>query len=176
MPEIKGGLRGGRRLWRLWGDCGDGRISRSAVAASRKMRPHSPPRGTISRMNIRRGMNRLFIVAWVVYGVWLLWYVIREPINRDEGIAFQELQSCYHISPGATWNQCSDAYRQSVNEAEQAGYREMRQPSWIGLVLLALVVPPLLVYGVVLLLVKIAKWVVAGFRTTTSQGPQARPG
>ena len=131
--------------------------------------------GTISRMNIRRGMNRLFIIAWVVYGVWLLWFVIREPINTADSAALHGLQSCYHTSPGADWNQCTDTYRQSVKDAEEAQYREMREPSWIGLVLLALVVPPLVVYGIVLFLIKVASWVVAGFRTSTSQGPKARP-
>jgi hypothetical protein len=52
-----------------------------------------------------------------------------------------------------------------VDEAVQSRNERIRQLLWIGLVLVAIIVPPLIVYGVVLLLVKLAKWVVAGFRT-----------
>jgi hypothetical protein len=48
---------------------------------------------------------------------------------------------------------------------------QMSHPSWIGLVLLMLIVPPPAVYGIVLLLVKVASWVVAGFRTSKSADP-----
>ena len=122
-------------------------------------------------MNIRRGMNRLFIIAWVVYGVWLLWYAIREPVNTAHSAALQWLQTCYHTAPAADWEHCRDSYEQSVKDAEQAQNREMRQPSWIGLVLLMLVVPPLIAYGIIFMLVKVTSWVVAGFRTSKPASP-----
>jgi hypothetical protein len=126
-------------------------------------------------MNIRRGMNRLFIVAWVVYGVWLAWYVFQAPDDNFRSLALLEDQRCEHqfwISrTGALPDNCADKYTQMMAEFRQDRREQMSHPSWIGLVLLMLIVPPPAVYGIVLILVKVASWVVAGLRISKPANP-----
>jgi hypothetical protein len=126
-------------------------------------------------MNVRRGLNRLFIVAWVVYGVWLAWYAFQAPIDNDRSFALLEIKGCenqVHDAPlGAAVRNCANEYIRHVAEFEQARNEQIHQPSWIGFVLLALIVPPPIVYGVVFLLVKVVSWVVVGFRISKPANP-----
>lgn len=119
-------------------------------------------------MNIRRGMNRLFMIAWVVYGGWLLWSIFLSDTYGPRVYPVARYRVCMDMaSSTAGLNACNDEFHKDW----QAANKEMLQPSWIGFVLLLLAVPPLVVYGVVLFLVKIARWVVAGFRTSKPANP-----
>ena len=117
-------------------------------------------------MNIRRGVNRLFIVAWVVYAVWLAWYAFNTQVDTELNLAMTSYEIC--VTQNRSFDQskeCSDKHLQEVHQIIQDRNERIRRPSWIGMVLLAMIVPPLVVYSLVLLAVKIACWVVAGFRT-----------
>lgn len=111
-------------------------------------------------------MNRLFIIAWVVYGVWMAWYAYNAQVDTQLKNALTTWEICVLQDRGFEHSlECNKEHDQRLNEILRERSERIRQPAWIGLVLLAIIVPPLIVYGVVLLLAKLAKWVVAGFRT-----------
>ena len=113
-------------------------------------------------MNIRRGMNRLFIVLWTVYVLGLALYAWRETVRFDETVARSGLSDC-ELGARDAFKTCLDGIAPKVEAARGEHYREIRRPAWIGMALFVVVIPPLAVYGVAFLAVKIALWIAAGF-------------
>jgi len=125
-------------------------------------------------MNIRRGVNRLFIVAWCAYGLYVAWYAYNKEVDDDLKFAGLGWDLCVQENHGSayeTGKYCKAEEDKAFTEAFQRRDARLRDPSWIGLVLLFMVAPPLLFYGVGLLVVKIVMWVVAGFRQPRSDIP-----
>jgi hypothetical protein len=123
-------------------------------------------------MNIRRGMNRLFIVAWVGYAAWIAWYAYNAQVDAEIKTSLTTWEIC--VTQDRSFDhslQCNKEQDQRMHEILRDRSERTRQPAWIGLVLLTIIVPPLAAYGVALLLVKVATWVVAGFRTTKPANP-----
>ena len=120
-------------------------------------------------MNVRRGFNRAFVVAWVVWVLFLVWWAMdfaaKDRASLDDLI--------YQGEHGRSWD---SNYRAS--QAELANWRKQREEStfWAitrgfittrdGLSLLAtlFVVFPAIVYTVLFTTGWTAGWVYRGFR------------
>jgi hypothetical protein len=114
-------------------------------------------------MNIRRGLNRLFIVAWIVYATCFAWYAYNVQVDSD--LEWQSLRwkSCLQQA-GPVMQQCGEEHERRVQQIFRDRDTRIRSASWIGMVLFMMVVPPLVFYGIALALTKVGGWVAGGFR------------
>lgn len=70
-------------------------------------------------MNVRRGMNRLFIVAWVVYAVWLAWYAYNGEVDTDLRMALTSHEICVTQEHG---------FDPQISRLEERSETHLREP------------------------------------------------
>ena len=122
-------------------------------------------------INVRKGVNRIFVVLWVVYGVWILLYPIHRDL-QDRQSAFDatnaSLQLCFE-PPGPGFEWCEQQYQVGMDR-DREGYKiggSWTQFGWhlLWVVPVALCVPPLFVYGCFYGLWRTGRWITRGFAT-----------
>jgi hypothetical protein len=127
-------------------------------------------------VNVRKGLNRIFVVLWVVYGVWVIVFpVIGDLREQNAALAItNEAESlCFQDARGFEY--CSKQWEAGVardRESHKIG-SSWTQFGWhlLWVVPVALCVPPLLLYGIIYGTVRIVSWIVRGFAAQPKEHP-----
>ena len=124
------------------------------------------------QMSLRRGFNRVFVILWAVYVIWIIWYPIHEEMKMRQAafdVTGAIYQSCLQAHDSSRcWTEYEDGLKRDMELYKIGGIWTENGWNLLWLVPVVLFVPPAAAYGVVLGLVKVGAWVVSGFR-----GPKA---
>ena len=160
-------------------DGGDDRQKAAAPFRSdaRPFTGRLPGSARLFQMNLHRGFRRVFAVLWVLYGASVVmypFYAAEKAMDAAASFSVMTFNSCI----GAPRNQglsyddqlrvCSAESRHAFDSVGLGtGWKNL----WMNLrwhllwaLPVVLLVPPLIVYGVIWLLLKIGLWVARGFR------------
>jgi|ERR1700683_2723259 len=128
--------------------------------------PDSSTAWEICLFNLKRGFNRLFLVLTFL---WVGYCAVVFPIQQS-GDAFNQYQressGCYQ-SEGSISDKvsCADvAFTNWRDSADQWTYKRYYRNLWLPL-LLAIVFPPAIIYGLARGLAAVTIWVGRGFKT-----------
>jgi hypothetical protein len=132
-------------------------------------------------MNLHRGFHGLLIILWVLYmGAILLWPFPEAEEQTDTAISVASVayEKCLNAIAGRSHGHISsddfrlcEAQRQKALKDMDVGlwmvWKDLwRHSGWhvLWIVPAVLLIPPLIVYGIIWLLVRVSLWVVGGFR------------
>lgn len=116
-------------------------------------------------MTLRRGFNRLFIVAWLIWAGFWGWSFVKESA-REYDFWSQQIYEGRHGHPRATPEELEewDKYREQSRVSNKLKAYLATRDFWL-FILAALGVVPLLVYGIVLGTSRVVRWVYRGFQS-----------
>ncbi len=117
---------------------------------------------TERRVNYRRGFNRAFAVVCVMYGVWFLWLLWRWN-EETRSQLFSSAQDSFERCTQSK-EECSKAYAAELKEISNrfpSPFGITWRESWVLPV--GLIVPPSLIYGLIIAIVRLIRWVYSGF-------------
>jgi hypothetical protein len=131
-------------------------------------------------MNLQSGFNRVFAVLWVLYGASVVLYPFYEDekaMDAAASFSVMTFNSCINAprNQGLSYNEQLSLCSADSNNAFKSvglgmGWKNLwRDLGWhlLWAVPVALLAPPLIVYGLTWLLVKTALWVAKGFRVSS---------
>ena len=141
----------------------------------------------MTEVNIRRGANRIYVVLTVVwcFVVLLLPFELR---RREFEVEMQAPTAYYNTCTntctsaalrrplydslgnkpsGKSYEECSDEFHRDLDEVAARNTYVAFMGGYLGLLWLpvAMVIPPAILYGGLLLLSKVGGWIIAGFRS-----------
>ena len=125
------------------------------------------------QINWKKGFNRLFVVLSVAWGVFALWYLPVRQWHEQFDMAYEEWNSCLEsaeshsyrseIDHKAAVEACNQERDKTRKEIPPSAWADLGMNGWFFLILTALV-PPAMVYVVVLVGLVIVRWVWRGFK------------
>lgn len=121
-------------------------------------------------MNLKRGFNRLFIVAWLVWIGFGFWLVL-DDARRQRDFWISMIQFEYSQPSKDRDQQKIDEYRKHFNELTtipvlKTFFKEATT-TWVGWIVVVgfAAIIPALVYGMSIAAFLIVRWVLRGFRS-----------
>ena len=128
----------------------------------------------MGRLNLRRGFNRIYLIPSLLWCFYVLYWPIKTK-NGEYRYQFSFASDSYQSCRDArlkTNEQCTAEWTAELRKIDHGplsrnSYLFVSDGSYVGLLLipLAMAVPPVIVYGILLGLVKLALWIINGFRT-----------
>ena len=134
---------------------------------------YSKPR-MATRLNLRRGFNRIYLILAILWCFWVLWLPVKAR-NEEYSRHFRDAYD--------DWTGCRDNHLKSIQQCDverdtalaEAKHNTLdKNPylwasggfnAWLVLLPVFMVVPPAIVYGFLFALVKLALWLIKGFRS-----------
>jgi hypothetical protein len=128
-------------------------------------------------VNVRRGINRSFIVVWPVYAIWALWYPVHVDLEWWAINATGRYSGCMDRATTHDMAHDAPAFQECADEHTKEYFRIYdsnriwrtyfsNQSGWI---FFRIVLVPAAAYGIVRILARILGWILQGFKGTPTQ-------
>ncbi len=132
----------------------------------------------MAKINPRRGLNRIYLVMTVIWCLFVLWVpskTAQDDYNRHESLAKSEFDICNDVRlHGSLFNdQPVRSEQECSNERHVALDKATKEDTYVGTIggylqlfwlPVAMVIPPVVLYGILLGLCKLGIWIINGFR------------
>lgn len=127
-----------------------------------------------TRLNLRRGFNRIYLVLTILWCLWILWWPVKSRNEAYSGAfsrAYTSFDLCRDI-PGGSHEYCVKTREAALAEAKRDTL-DKNPYLWASggfnasllLFPVFMVVPPAIIYGLLFGLAKLGLWIIDGFKT-----------